>query len=1081
MAQIVSNMTSRSSIATYLSVSATAERASSSTINITANWTIKTGNATSYNSTTRYLVLCNSSGSPLQYQNLGRTVWNKSSTYTGSVKFTGISASSSSTSMRITFKTSGSSSSLTTTAPLIFDGSATVSGGNPSLQYGNVTFSTGSTTTPSVTPKINAATAVYNNSNQFYIYANSTTACKVAVWSADEPNGPQLDLAWSNMTSGSWTVNGVSYNYRHLVDVNNYSAANFSHYQFACHVYTSDNSSMKVVNENGDKLVHMSKPLVFNAGVNGGRVEGGSVYTRYDVRCGQSYGTLPTATKDGATFNGWYTSSSGGSKLSTSTTMNTNVLSGTSYTYYAQFTNTSQTFTIKYYSDVGGTLNLSPSSYTVSGTSSGGYITLPNVPSRSGYKGSWSQRGTSNKYASGAQIWVYGNQIFDAVYTAQTSTFTITYYDANNNKVNLSPSSATTAAGGTSVTITLPTVPISSNLYTGQWAYGSKSGSRFNGGARVSISSNAIFYAIQTKTRNQIQFAGGAYASSGSATTLYKDVNSSISLPGASFTRTGYKQVGWSTDYYGSNLAYSLYGTYSSTNDAVLYPYWEVDYRLQTFNVTNGVASPSSQNVMYGATVLAPQVTPNKGYRADGSWNPSLPRTCDGTRTYTYTCSPQTYTCFFNANGGSCSTNSKVVTYNSTYGTLPTPTRAGYTFNGWYTYPTGGTRILSTSTFLMTSDITLYAQWTIQSGTLIFVDADTNTTITSYTLNYGTAVDVNVYKSYSSIRDKKIGHTIQDFYTTAACSVVQGNFTMSSGNKYIYVKYTPNVYTITYNVTSATGGSQASTTVYSNTVRYGDKYVFPPDSAITPSPGYELKGWYTSASNGTQLTTDTTYNVANNSTVYAQYQPKIYNLICDWNLEGKGSITKKQTFLGTYNIPTAAEGYAINPGYEVKGWYQDETGTKAIPSKYKTIGDEIIYAQWRGRLYSLTLDLNGGYYTGGSLPSISVRYNESVYGLPTAATLQKTDHTFAYWINVDTGQRINNGDVWKTPNGTTIRAIWKDQFSHNCVCIVEDGEWKLFVPNIFLGPNAAFSTYVFHNNKWRRVKPKYSNFPQEVK
>lgn len=38
----------------------------------------------------------------------------------------------------------------------------------------------------------------------------------------------------------------------------------------------------------------------------------------------------------------------------------------------------------------------------------------------------------------------------------------------------------------------------------------------------------------------------------------------------------------------------------------------------------------------------------------------------------------------FDANGGDITTNSKTVTYNTTYGELPTPTRVGYTFIGWF-------------------------------------------------------------------------------------------------------------------------------------------------------------------------------------------------------------------------------------------------------------------------------------------------------------------------------------------------------------------------------------------------------------
>ncbi len=45
---------------------------------------------------------------------------------------------------------------------------------------------------------------------------------------------------------------------------------------------------------------------------------------------------------------------------------------------------------------------------------------------------------------------------------------------------------------------------------------------------------------------------------------------------------------------------------------------------------------------------------------------------------------PEKFTITFNANGGSVSTSSKVVTYRSTYGDLPTPTRSGYTFLGWF-------------------------------------------------------------------------------------------------------------------------------------------------------------------------------------------------------------------------------------------------------------------------------------------------------------------------------------------------------------------------------------------------------------
>lgn len=53
----------------------------------------------------------------------------------------------------------------------------------------------------------------------------------------------------------------------------------------------------------------------------------------------------------------------------------------------------------------------------------------------------------------------------------------------------------------------------------------------------------------------------------------------------------------------------------------------------------------------------------------------------------------------------------KIVTYDSVYGALPTPTRTGYRFDGWYTSANGGTRITSSTKVTATSDHTLYAHW----------------------------------------------------------------------------------------------------------------------------------------------------------------------------------------------------------------------------------------------------------------------------------------------------------------------------------------------------------------------------------
>ncbi len=67
----------------------------------------------------------------------------------------------------------------------------------------------------------------------------------------------------------------------------------------------------------------------------------------------------------------------------------------------------------------------------------------------------------------------------------------------------------------------------------------------------------------------------------------------------------------------------------------------------------------------------------------------------------------------FDANGGTVNEESKTVYYGQAYGTLPTPTREHYSFDGWYTSADGGTRILDSTVCKITEDTTLYAQWTL--------------------------------------------------------------------------------------------------------------------------------------------------------------------------------------------------------------------------------------------------------------------------------------------------------------------------------------------------------------------------------
>lgn len=68
------------------------------------------------------------------------------------------------------------------------------------------------------------------------------------------------------------------------------------------------------------------------------------------------------------------------------------------------------------------------------------------------------------------------------------------------------------------------------------------------------------------------------------------------------------------------------------------------------------------------------------------------------------------YTITFNGNGGSVTPSTAKTEANGKLSSLPTPTRDGYQFEGWYTESTGGTKVSTATEF--TQNTTIYAHWT---------------------------------------------------------------------------------------------------------------------------------------------------------------------------------------------------------------------------------------------------------------------------------------------------------------------------------------------------------------------------------
>ena len=122
---------------------------------------------------------------------------------------------------------------------------------------------------------------------------------------------------------------------------------------------------------------------------------------------------------------------------------------------------------------------------------------------------------------------------------------------------------------------------------------------------------------------------------------------------------------------------------------------------------------------LYDSTVL--NMNHNKGTGKNTSWlkNPSNFNQTDWSYwSFTTNQYPRLkwvsnlYKVTFDLQGGTgLISNTRNVIYNESYGTLPIPSKEGYTFAGWYTALTGGTQVTSTTLVTTGGNHTLYARW----------------------------------------------------------------------------------------------------------------------------------------------------------------------------------------------------------------------------------------------------------------------------------------------------------------------------------------------------------------------------------
>ena len=212
----------------------------------------------------------------------------------------------------------------------------------------------------------------------------------------------------------------------------------------------------------------------------------------------------------------------------------------------------------------------------------------------------------------------------------------------------------------------------------------------------------------------------------GSSTTIIKDYDTTVTLPGALFTRTGYTQTGWRNA--DGTKTYPLGGTYTENAGITLYPVWTPNRYTITFDTAGGSEiAPITQD--YGTNITAPADPTREGYTFDG-WDKEIPETMPAENmTITARWKINRYTITFDTAGGS-----EIAPITQDYGTNITapadPTREGYTFIGW-------DREIPTT--MPAENMTITARWKINRYTITF-DTAGGGEIPPVTQDYGSLV-----------------------------------------------------------------------------------------------------------------------------------------------------------------------------------------------------------------------------------------------------------------------------------------------------------------------------------------------------
>lgn len=424
-----------------------------------------------------------------------------------------------------------------------------------------------------------------------------------------------------------------------------------------------------------------------------------------------------------------------------------------------------------------------------------------------------------------------------------------------------------------------------------------------------------------------------SYDSNGGNVSKSQETIKQISFINNDPSKDGYAFYGW------EQTTYTINSKSHSATLSLLANYSPIAYSL-TFDLNGGTTSEKLPSEYTIEDSLAFPNPTRKGYAFIG-WSGSngdkpvtdytLSKGNVGNKTYKANWSANAYTLTFNTNGADVSYASETIYYDQAY-KLPTPTRKGYTFVGWYD---GSKNIPTTGTWTIDSDKTLTARWKAIEYSI------------TYTLNGGanSVRNPNTYTIEDSVKldsPVKNGYTFEGWYANAdftgdkATEIAKG----TTGDMALYAKWNLTEYSITYELN---GGVNSADNPSSYNI-LGENIVL----ASPTKDHYSFSGWYLDPEFADKIV-EVPSGSYGDLILYARWEAITYSITYDLN-GGVNSPANPSTYTVEDEIELASPDKV---GYTFAGWYHGGTNMTIIPKG--TFGNISLGAKWSANLNTLSV------------------------------------------------------------------------------------------------------------------------------